>query len=147
MQEVEYFNDTLSGSCGRVDGGGDETGEEQQQAGKKHHSRKCSYDLLEHRKYNKCDENVNYTADPLLLFTSPSSSSSDEDNSPTEMNNCIKFAEKPTLVSREWQRKKKLVDCFFCCIVVGCLQCLKKCYSVISGMRFCVVLGLISIIR
>ncbi|XP_065078421.1 EGFR adapter protein-like [Ochlerotatus camptorhynchus] len=100
MQEVEYFNDTLSGSCGRVDGGGDEPGEEQQQAGKKHHPRKCSYDLLEHRKYNKCDENVNYTADPLLLFTSPSSSSSDEDNSPTEMNNCIKFVEKPTLIKR-----------------------------------------------
>ncbi|XP_029727067.1 EGFR adapter protein [Aedes albopictus] len=104
MQEVEYFNDTLSGGCGRVDGSGSsdgDSGQEQQQAGnKKHHPRKCSYDLLEHRKYNKCDENVNYAADPLLLFTSPSSSSSDEDNSPTEMNNCIKFVEKPTLIKR-----------------------------------------------
>ncbi|XP_062552453.1 EGFR adapter protein-like [Armigeres subalbatus] len=103
MQEVEYFNDTLSGSCGRVDGSIVEAAKEQQQAGKKHHPRKCSYDLLEHRKYNKCDENVNYTADPLLLFTSTtttSSSSSDEDNSPTEMNNCIKFGEKPTLIKR-----------------------------------------------
>lgn len=112
MQEVEYFNDTLSGGCGRVDGSGGsdgDSGQEQQQAGnKKHHPRKCSYDLLEHRKYNKCDENVNYAADPLLLFTSPSSSSSDEDNSPTEMNNCIKFVEKPTLVSKRGGKWEKM---------------------------------------
>ncbi|XP_055638708.1 EGFR adapter protein-like [Toxorhynchites rutilus septentrionalis] len=91
MQEVEYFNDTLTGNSGGGNG-------EKEQQGQKHHSRKCSYDLLEHRKYNKCDENVNYTTDPLLLLTSPSSS--EEDNSPTEMNNCIKFVEKPTLIKR-----------------------------------------------
>ncbi|XP_058822144.1 EGFR adapter protein-like [Topomyia yanbarensis] len=95
MQEVEYFNDTLNGSGGV---GSNASDERKGQSEKQSDSRKCSYDLLDHRKYNKCDENVNYTADPLLAFTSPSSS--EDDNSPTEMNNCIKFGEKPTLIKR-----------------------------------------------
>ncbi|EAA12311.4 AGAP008273-PA, partial [Anopheles gambiae str. PEST] len=41
--------------------------------------------------------NVNYTADPLLL----TSSDEDSSGSPTgEMNNCIKFMEKPALIKR-----------------------------------------------
>uniref|UniRef100_A0A182XL56 SH2 domain-containing protein n=1 Tax=Anopheles quadriannulatus TaxID=34691 RepID=A0A182XL56_ANOQN len=105
MQEVEYFNDnattnktttiTTTGSAERME---------------RKHPRKCSYDLLDrpaalpaqqtpqHRAaYNKCDENVNYTADPLLL----TSSDEDSSGSPTgEMNNCIKFMEKPALIKR-----------------------------------------------
>ncbi|XP_049286917.1 EGFR adapter protein-like [Anopheles funestus] len=98
MQEVEYFNDTTTTiSTERME---------------RKHSRKCSYDLLDgptvlpvrqtpqhHRTaaYNKCDENVNYTADPLLL----TSSDEDSSGSPTgEMNNCIKFMEKPALIKR-----------------------------------------------
>uniref|UniRef100_A0A182SNG8 Uncharacterized protein n=1 Tax=Anopheles maculatus TaxID=74869 RepID=A0A182SNG8_9DIPT len=97
MQEVEYFNDTTTTTnTERMD---------------RKHPRQCSYDLLDgsdvlparqtppvhHRTaYNKCDENVNYTADPLLL----TSSDEDSSGSPTgEMNNCIKFMEKPALVS------------------------------------------------
>ncbi|XP_055542163.1 EGFR adapter protein-like [Wyeomyia smithii] len=108
MQEVDYFNDTLSETTGGGGGGGgigrgdpDERGGKRGTEGKptnRNHSRKCSYDLLDHRRFNKCDENVNYTADPLLVLSSPSSS--DEDNSPTELNNCIKFVEKPTLIKR-----------------------------------------------
>uniref|UniRef100_A0A182MYZ4 SH2 domain-containing protein n=1 Tax=Anopheles dirus TaxID=7168 RepID=A0A182MYZ4_9DIPT len=79
MQEVEYFNDTTT-----------PTGVERME--RKHPS------VPYQRGYNKCDENVNYTADPLLL------TSSDEDSSggsPTvEMNNCIKFMEKPALIKR-----------------------------------------------
>uniref|UniRef100_A0A182W6Q0 SH2 domain-containing protein n=1 Tax=Anopheles minimus TaxID=112268 RepID=A0A182W6Q0_9DIPT len=99
MQEVEYFNDTTTTiSTERME---------------RKHPRKCSYDLLDgpevlparqtpqhHRttaSYNKCDENVNYTADPLLL----TSSDEDSSGSPTgEMNNCIKFMEKPALIKR-----------------------------------------------
>uniref|UniRef100_A0A182Y3G6 SH2 domain-containing protein n=1 Tax=Anopheles stephensi TaxID=30069 RepID=A0A182Y3G6_ANOST len=103
MQEVEYFNDTTTSNTERMD---------------RKHPRKCSYDLLDgsdvlpparqtppsHRRttgggtaYNKCDENVNYTADPLLL----TSSDEDSSGSPTgEMNNCIKFMEKPALIKR-----------------------------------------------
>ncbi|KFB40457.1 AGAP008273-PA-like protein [Anopheles sinensis] len=92
MQEVEYFTDNLTTSKFRKP------------------SRKCSYDLQDspsftqqqqqhqdRRGYNKCDENVNYAVDPMLL------TSSDEDSggSPTsEMNNCIKFMEKPTMIKR-----------------------------------------------
>ncbi|XP_058124081.1 EGFR adapter protein-like [Anopheles ziemanni] len=88
MQEKEYFIDNLT------------TGME-----RKPSRTKCSYDLLDSKQqqlklagrgYNKCDENVNYTVDPLLL------TSSDEDSgesSTSEINNCIKFMEKPTLVS------------------------------------------------
>uniref|UniRef100_A0A182J2L5 SH2 domain-containing protein n=1 Tax=Anopheles atroparvus TaxID=41427 RepID=A0A182J2L5_ANOAO len=94
MQEVEYFNDNSTPGMERKP------------------SRKCSYDLLDsptsaqqqqqqqhqlRRGYNKCDENVNYTVDPLLL----TSSDEDSSGSPTsEMNNCIKFMEKPTLIKR-----------------------------------------------
>ncbi|XP_058122543.1 EGFR adapter protein-like [Anopheles ziemanni] len=92
MQEVEYFTDNLT------------AGMEQTPS-----RTMCSYDLLDSpritheqtklvgRGYNKCDENVNYTVDPLQL------TSSDEEcsGSPTsEMNNCIKFMEKPTLIKR-----------------------------------------------
>ncbi|XP_053696454.1 EGFR adapter protein-like [Sabethes cyaneus] len=104
MQEVDYFNDTLSEPGGGGGGGGIGTagdhgrGEIEVKPTNRNHSRKCSYDLLDHRRFNKCDENVNYTADPLLALSSPSSS--DEDNSPTELNNCIKFVEKPTLIKR-----------------------------------------------
>ncbi|XP_058056677.1 EGFR adapter protein-like [Anopheles bellator] len=81
MQEVqEYFTES-------------QAAEKRKQA-----VRKCSYDLLEHhRGFNKCDENVNYTRDPLLL----TSSDEDSSGSPTnEMSNCIKFMEKPTLIKR-----------------------------------------------
>uniref|UniRef100_A0A182PCP6 SH2 domain-containing protein n=1 Tax=Anopheles epiroticus TaxID=199890 RepID=A0A182PCP6_9DIPT len=99
MQEVEYFNDNITTATA--------------ESMERKHPRKCSYDLLDrpevlpvlqtpqpprHRAaYNKCDENVNYTADPLLL----TSSDEDSSGSPTgEMNNCIKFMEKPALIKR-----------------------------------------------
>ncbi|XP_053672624.1 EGFR adapter protein-like [Anopheles nili] len=95
MQEVEYFNDTPIGTGPTL-----VTPVERME---RKHLRKCSYELpavatpRHHRGYNKCDENVNYTADPLLL----TSSDEDSSGSPTgEMNNCIKFMEKPTLIKR-----------------------------------------------
>ncbi|EDS28361.1 conserved hypothetical protein [Culex quinquefasciatus] len=109
MQEVEYFGDTLTtGACSGGTGNGVHRGSGTTGGGK--HPRKCSYDLLEHRKYNKCDENVNYTSSvanatvadlPSSPSLSPSSSSEEDSPSPTEMNNCIKFGvEKPTLIKR-----------------------------------------------
>ncbi|XP_058122545.1 EGFR adapter protein-like [Anopheles ziemanni] len=92
MQEVEYFTDNLV------------AGMEQKPS-----RTKCCYDVLDSpritqeqpklvgRGYNKSNENVNYTVDPLLL----TSSDEDSSGSPTsEMNNCIKFMEKPTLIKR-----------------------------------------------